>query len=313
MKRSKNKHKKKKEALTPTQYEQLSRDVLTGYYSRKKAPVLVRHDVAVPSKAVDERGRAVMRQVDVLTEFEDSNEKAIVVQCKNWKSSIPIPIVDSLVGMLSSLQRSCRGMFVTPKGFQKGALRVALQQGLELCILRRTSAKDFTNNAIPTIDGLVILRGIRSESVHIEIPIECSKKYAEELRIIGKRSPDELPIFDVSGSEIGTMNDMHREVHDHLGISKDYDEALLCTPQPRTFLKINGDLVEIIKLRGRFIGKNLEQKPMRNSLAHVFGNINTGEILFVDEKKRLSAPGENLSAETEFFDLKKYFPHWFPD
>lgn len=313
MKKAKKISNKNSKMMSPTEYEMLSRDVLADYYSKKNRSAVVTHDVDLPSKANDDDGRAVMRQVDVLAEFEDGKEKDIVVQCKNWTSSITLPVVDSLVGMLSGLQRSCKGIFVTPKGYQSGALRLALQQGLELCILRRTTASDFKNNEIPTIDGWVIMRGIRSDDVQIEIPIEFSKKYSEEFKLIGKRSPDELPIFDVSGTKIGTMNDLHREVHNHLGLTNEYDEALLCTPEPRTYLKINDDLVEIVKLRGRFTGKNLERKVLRNSLAHVFGNMNTGEILFVDEKNRLSKPGEDLCAETECFDLKQYYPHWFPD
>lgn len=296
-----------------TQYEQFSRDVLAGLYERRKLNADVTHHVFLPSQVTDEKGKPLMRQVDVFVDFHDKSNKPFVVQCKNWKSAIPLPIIDSLVGMLSTLEQPCRGMFVAPSNYQKGALLTARHKGLELCILRPTMPTDFAERKIPSIDAWVTLRGIKSDQVQIEIPTTFSRKHSKKIRRLAQLKPGDIPIYDVDCKQIGTLEKLHDDVHERLGRERDYDEYQCCSPDQRTFLKINRDFGEIIKIRGRFKAESLEKKRMKNSISHIFGSSSTEEVFLIDEKRNVIKPGEEFSAETDCFDLKKHFPEWFKD
>jgi len=302
--------KKRKQSV---RFEQFSRDILAGLYEKKKIGAKVTHNVSLPSKAIKEDGEPLMRQVDVFVEFEDKSQSPFVVQCKNWTSAIPLPIVDSLIGMVSTLEQQCRGMIVVPNRFQKGAVVLAKQVGLELCILRPIKATDFADRIIPKIDAWAVMRGLSSDQVQIEIPIAFSKIYAKQMKRLSKVEPVEVRTYDSNGDQIGTMKDLHDAIHKSFNSEKDYDEYLTCEPIQKTFLKINNDLGEILKIRGRFRGKCLEKKRLKNSISHIFGSSRSEDVYLIDEKRNVIKPGEEFSADTGWFDLKKHFPHWFED
>lgn len=310
-KRSQNVSPKARKALA-TAYEILVRDVLSDLYRRKEATSKVKHNVFLPAKAKDLAGRSVMRQADVFVELtSDQKSESLVVQAKNWTSPIRLPIVDSLSGMLSSLDGSHRGMLVTPSRYQKGAVLVAKQQGLELCVLRESHSKDFSDGKIPELTGEVVMVGTYSENVQIHVSQEAYLAYENELRIVGSKPPEAVDIFDADGQCIGNFADIHKLIHDQLNSTGSYDYSDEYTTSQPLFLKIHGLLIEILRIRGRFLRKELCRRTFSNKVTHIFGSLFSEEVFLVDRERRVIAPGEEFSAATEWIDMKEHFPHWF--
>lgn len=294
-----------------TEYELLVCDVLKAIFGRDKKALDVRHDMKLPTIATDSSGKPVVRQADVYAEFADQQALSLVVQAKNWKSPIQLPTVDSLSGMLASLAQKHQGMLVTSSRFQRGAVLVAKQQGLELCVLRRTTPADFSDGKVPEINGHIRMIGYYSDKVQIRVPTESFCNHEIALKELGKTKPADVLLYDEAGQNVGTMDDLHSLIHRRFHRSRDYDceqEFEVCVP---LFVHVNDQPVRILSISGRFSGRELCRKSFANKISHVFGSLNSGDIFLVDMYRRVLKPGEDLSAETEAIDMKEYFPHWF--
>lgn len=313
MNKATTKRKFKERKKLATEYELLSRDVLENLFLRNREDAVVEHDMPLPSRAIDRKGKPLMRQADVYAKFPQSGKKSLVVQAKHWTSPIRLPIVDSLVGMMFSLKEPCEGMLITPTRYQRGALLLAQQLGLELCILRRTTPKDFKDGRIPEIDAEIVMMGYLSDKVQVFIPREQAQRFPSELKELSSLQPEEVQLYSSSGDLIGTMVDLHKIVQSKFQSKLTYDEYAEFSIEPPVFLKLAGTLVELGAIRGQFSRRELYRQKIQNKVTHVFARLNTREVYLVDQKKELTIPGENITAQTGWIDMKKYFPHWFPD
>lgn len=86
----------------------------------------ISHNVKVPGL-----DSGVSRQVDVLIEDRVGQFPVrIAIECKDHKSPVDVPVVDSFRGLLSDTRIS-KGVLVCPGGFTKGALEYAKKHQIE--------------------------------------------------------------------------------------------------------------------------------------------------------------------------------------
>jgi hypothetical protein len=313
------KNNRKKKSATAQQaaareYEQLVQRVLEGLYLQQHQNVVVKHNVQLPCKARTSTGAAITRQVDVLAQFVGAeHQQDLVVQAKNWNHPISLPVIDSLSGMLISLEKPHRGMMVTSSYFQKGAILVAQQQGLELCVLRQSRAMDFSEGKIPTIDAQLHLMSTRTDDVQLMIKPSDLELFGELFKNAQNANPTEVKLYNEAGDEVGTMAELHQLAHKELEAEREYDEFREYRTKPRVFLRANDHLIEIIAFRGRFSRKEVYRKKLANTLTHTLAKLNSQEVFFLDTKGKISTAGEEFSESTEWIDMKKYFPDWFKE
>lgn len=302
--RSNNGIKRKAEA---TRYEILVAQVLKGLYGRNQIKASVEHDVDLPAIARNAAGAAVMRQVDVYAVFDDCNFQPLVVQAKNWKSPIGLPIVDSMNGMLSSLEQKCRGMIVTPSRYQSGAVSVARQQGLELCVLRSTQDIDFAKGKIPVVKGEVSVFVTVSEQVQINVCIGDFEKYTDELKVLASIDPDDLSLFNESDVLVGCMSDLHAYVHSRFPRSENYSFSKKFVINVPLYLQVQGAKIRIYGFSGNFSNREVGRMSYFNKITHLFHSQFSDKVFLIDELHRVLVPGEQLSAVTECIDMRNIF------
>ncbi len=90
----------------------------------------VQHNVKLKGKSGQEH------QIDVFWEYELAGIKQkVAIECKNYKTPVPIGKVRDFSGVISDLNNVC-GIIVTKEGYQKGAIEYAKHYGILLKELR---------------------------------------------------------------------------------------------------------------------------------------------------------------------------------
>lgn len=93
-------------------------------------PITVKHNVKLVGKSGCEH------QIDVYWEYEAKGTiHKVVIECKDYNSTVPIGKVRDFFGVLYDLDR-VKGIMVSSKGFQKGAKTFAEHYGISLQSLR---------------------------------------------------------------------------------------------------------------------------------------------------------------------------------
>ena len=93
-------------------------------------PSRVQHNVKLKGKSGCEH------QIDVYWEYEkDGISHRVAIECKNYKTHVPIGKVRDFFGVLQDLD-NVSGIMVSSKGFQEGAIKFADFHGISLKELR---------------------------------------------------------------------------------------------------------------------------------------------------------------------------------
>src|SRR5271165_3868763 len=105
-------------------YELLVREIFQHLFSQDFVPnVVVEHDVV-------KQGLRTAHQIDVYWEFELGGiVYRTVVQAKNWAKAVDQGELLKFQSVLSDLPEQPRGIIVTARGYQEGALEVASKCG----------------------------------------------------------------------------------------------------------------------------------------------------------------------------------------
>ncbi|MGM1019995.1 MAG: restriction endonuclease [Bacillota bacterium] len=90
-------------------------------------------------------GKKAKHQIDVTIE-KDNQSKRILVECKEYDKVVGVGIVRDFFGAVSQIQPD-EAVVVTTKGFTKGAIDFANDEGIKLAILREAEDSDW--------DGLI--------------------------------------------------------------------------------------------------------------------------------------------------------------
>lgn len=171
-------------------------------------PTLVQHNVKLKGKSGCEH------QIDVYWEYEIAgNKHRVAIECKNYKSSVPIGKVRDFKGVLDDLN-NVNGIMVSSKGFQDGAKKYAKEHGISLKELR-------TPNWEETIGEIVFMIQTNTRRCLFLVDEDWAiqngldfQKYREKLAFIANKSPEEY--WGGLHVSFETKNDMIRNSHDEI-------------------------------------------------------------------------------------------------
>jgi len=118
-------------------YEVLAQTILReAHQVQGVSNLTVEHDVQL-------QGKILSHQIDVLIRFERSGvQHTVIVQCKDWDSTVKQEHLLAFAGVLDDLPDHPTGIFVTRKGYQKGARQLAKAKNIILYTLRARTEKD---------------------------------------------------------------------------------------------------------------------------------------------------------------------------
>jgi hypothetical protein len=149
----------------------------------------VKHDVIL-------QGKTTSHQIDVYWEFENGGIKySTIVQAKDWNQNVTQGNILQFKAILDDLPNQPRGIFVTKKGYQKGAKEVSEKNGIVLYELREATDKDLETR-IKTI--IVNITAFVPHSTDVNFIPDNDWVKEERLRLNIK--PDNLSL-QISGME----------------------------------------------------------------------------------------------------------------
>ena len=120
-----------------TEYERFAREIYQGLIKADGINTIdVKHNVKLRGKSGQEH------QIDVYWEYELAGVKhKVAIECKNYKSPVPIGKVRDFHSVLSDLN-NVAGIMLTKVGYQKGAKDYASHYGIELKELRNPTQEE---------------------------------------------------------------------------------------------------------------------------------------------------------------------------
>lgn len=125
------------------------------------------------------QGNSRKRQIDVYWEFTLAGVRyQTAVECKDYATPVEAEKIEAFATALHDLG-NIRGIFASREGFQKGAIAVARQYGIQLMEIRRPEDKDW-GGRIKTIVLLIDLRILHGDP---EVAIEVDKDWADKNHI----------------------------------------------------------------------------------------------------------------------------------
>ena len=168
----------------------------------------VKHDVIL-------QGKTTSHQIDVYWEFEIGDIKySTIVQAKDWNQTVNQGELLKFKGILDDLPNQPRGIFVTQKGYQKGAKDVAENNGIILYELREATEKDLENRVktiiinltayVPHSTGVTFIPDndwIKEERIRLNIQ-------PDNFSIQIRGMEDELVFIDQNGNEITDVHNI---------------------------------------------------------------------------------------------------------
>ena len=128
-----------------TEFERFTQRVFQKLESNQVfKPSIVQHNVKLKGKSGCEH------QIDVYWEYEKNGIiHRVAIECKNYKTHVPIGKVRDFFGVLQDLD-NVRGIMVSSKGYQEGAKKFAYFHGIALKELRTPDWKE-TIGSITTV------------------------------------------------------------------------------------------------------------------------------------------------------------------
>lgn len=296
-------------------FEIVSGKAVQALFKSRRLPGQVEHNVMLESKATDSRNKPIKRQIDVLAHFEDGeHKKALVIEAKDWKRAVPMPMVDQLVGKIATLKDDCQGMIITSHRFTKNAVRLAKHSGLLLYILRKTQPQDFVDKTIPEIKAKVIGRAFKIRNEKIRMAPDVPEQLKVKVASILKKRDSEIQICNSEGECLATLEDIHLKIRDDLEKLGQIETDFLLPFAPNTFIKVeNGQLAGITEIFGHFTSMEMGEYDLQNRFDYILVSETEHELLFLDMNMEVKQIGDELAATTEIIDLKKFFPDSFPD
>ena len=176
--------------FTPTEYEVLIQQLHQRLIDDEGFDgVEVEHDI----KLIGESGASY--QIDVCWRLKVAGvEQLYCVECKYWKSSVKKEHVASFQTALNDLG-GAKGVFVTTKGFQKGAKLLAARHKITLIC---------TDVEIVTADAELGFVGRSQHDIVVDFE-RCDKEASEEILNIQQENPNAISVFDEDSKNIGTL------------------------------------------------------------------------------------------------------------
>ena len=208
-------------------YELLIQAIFQQILDQDRVPnIRVEHDVV-------KQGVKAKHQIDVYWEFELGGIiYPTVVQGKNWAKPVDQGEILKFESVLNDLPGQPRGVIVTARGYQEGALKLAKSCGIQIYELKqdvspplvltytgwaRFSIKGYQKTAFGQPFGLVVeteiftpefsnlVLEVDSASVGGNLPALTSMGQAQHL-------PHEIEFYDAEGRFLRTLRDIYHEL-----------------------------------------------------------------------------------------------------
>lgn len=276
------------------EYELLVKEIYATLLKAKGfESIEVKHDIKLTTSYGQER------QIDVCWEYKFLGlNHRVAIECKHYNSAIKISMVSSMKGMLDDFL-GMQGIIVTKVGFQKGAIKYAVQHGIRLRVIRAALDEDYESrirtiqiNAYlkyaelvalkPDVDNDWILHNMdRDEAIKLgsSISIQGSgKEIMVQDRITGKQETmddllNSLPVLEVEPLDKDDVNT--GRIYSQ---KFDWDSAFLISPNnPNLPIKsITMDYTIFTHTEGLTVGgRDIAQIIIKDAIE--------GHLLFVDE------------------------------
>lgn len=118
------------------EYEKFTQEIYQELMNAHGITTNVKHDIKLTGKSGQKH------QIDVYWEYQIGNiQHKVAIECKNYKSEIPIGKVRDFYGLLSDLT-DISGIMITKVGYQSGARKYADYYGINLKELRTPHEED---------------------------------------------------------------------------------------------------------------------------------------------------------------------------
>lgn len=207
------------------------------HFTQRVYQKLVNNDVLKPTSVqhnVKLKGRSgCEHQIDVYWEYEKNGiTHRVAIECKNYKTHVPIGKVRDFFGVLQDLN-NVRGIMASSKGYQEGAKKYADYYGISLKELR-TPGRNESLGSITTTTHL--------DYLHCLFAIDEEWAYGNHFSIQGYR--ERLAILNTSKSEywlrashlpIETKDNIIRDCNGKaISSMKELEKRLPVNPDPST-------------------------------------------------------------------------------
>jgi len=260
---------------------------------------ILRQD-AVENVKVDQdvilQGKATKHQIDVYWQFKVGQiTYETIVQAKDWKSSVKKEQMATFHDVIEDLPGNPKGIMVTRKGFQKGALEIARHHGIICYILSKPSDADWKgrvrivevnlNFYIPSFSDIVFVpdnewAAKERERLHLD-----QTKISFSIR---GRS-DQLNLLNEDGSVRTSIAELLKSMLPS-GFAEEQNLPLEASFTEPTFMETDSDLFKVIKLKGisaKLTMSRMDQKLTIRAdefISHVLKNVLSGDINFIDSR-----------------------------
>lgn len=216
-------------------------------------------NVEVNKILIDNNGSK--RQFDVYWEYEIGGiVYKTVIECKDYKNSVTVDIVDSLIGKLRDFH-NIQGLIATKKGFQEGAHTKAKANGIELLIVREQNDSDWEDE-----EGNPLIKEIHL-NFHIQMPARITKfkvlipeENSSNASTHYRGRTDEIFITNLEENKTYSLKELEEILKDkHSNESGEFNEIYTFKGQinyPEGSFKIDGYHVEYR------ISESLEEKKV---------------------------------------------------
>lgn len=239
---------KKKNTGIP--YETLAQKVLSEIVNQESVRnIEVQHNVIL-------KGRTTSHQIDVYWEFEVGGIKyTTIVQAKDWTSDVPQGEMLKFKAIIDDLPSQPRGIFITKKGYQSGAIDVAEANGIILYELREPNEEDWEGKIKTVYLTLHILSPRNTEFNVIPdlewVAIEKKNKGLGEqqfnIRFNGKS--DEMMLLDWNNKPVCSFQEVIQSMYPNPMNVMPPQKVIKTFEEPR-FIKTDLDLFPLLKLNG---------------------------------------------------------------
>jgi hypothetical protein len=172
--------------------------------------VRVEHNVKLLGKSGHQH------QVDVYWQFKIAGvTHKVAVECKDYQSSVSIGKIRDFYGVLEDVG-DVRGVFVTTKGYQKGALEYAKEKKIDLQVIREPTQEDIdSGNRIKQIGIFIKMLCIGNIRYELELDNEwivANKILSDGDSLALNCLSNEYKILDSFCNLLGTIHDFENKL-----------------------------------------------------------------------------------------------------
>lgn len=192
-----------------TEYELFAKEIYETLHKAEGINTInVQHNIKLMGSSGCEH------QIDVYWEFEMVGiTHRVAIECKNYTSNVSIGKIRDFHGVLSDVG-GIQGIFVTKKGFQKGAKKYAENYGIKLMELRFPEGDDWKGRIKDIHINMTILKPVINDVILVPddewVKANVDFKKTDKFQISGRM--DTIAIQDENGEIITTVQDLYRQL-----------------------------------------------------------------------------------------------------